>query len=167
MKQVAERWKGLGKYQYALLVAALGALLMLLPAGRGRDCPPEPEPPGGAETFRLEDFETELEGALSRIRGAGRVKVVLTLDGGSRKILAQDLDREGEGKGTTTTVTVEGGDRSRQVVPLQTLAPKFRGALIVCPGGSMPGVRLQLTQALSALTGLRADRITVCEGNDK
>ena len=167
MKQVTERWKELGKYRYALLVAALGALLMLLPAGRGRDRPPEPESPGGAGQFRLEEFEVRLEKILSRIRGAGRVDVVLTLDGGSRQILAQDQEHRGQGEGSTTTVTVGGGSGTQQVVPLQTIAPKFRGALVVCPGGDMPGVRLQLIQALSALTGLRADRISVCEGNGK
>ena len=62
-------------------------------------------------------------------------------------------------------MTVGRGSGSQEVVPLQTLAPEFRGALVVCPGGGDPRVRLTLTQAVSALTGLGTDRISVCEGN--
>ena len=47
---------------------------------------------------------------------------------------------------------------------LQTVAPQFRGALVVCAGGDDPGVRLQVIRAVSALTGLGSDCITVCQG---
>ena len=154
--------KWIGRYQYALLVVALGIFLMLLPAEHGEERGPEPEDPGGSELFDLNDFEARLEEVLSRIRGAGPVRAVLTLDSGTRQILAQDTDGE-----SRTAVTVGTGGGRQEVVPLQQTAPGFRGALIVCPGGGDPEVRLKLTQAVTALTGLRADRISVCEGTDK
>ena len=43
--------------------------------------------------------------------------------------------------------------------------PSFRGALVVCPGGDDPQVQLAITQAVSALTGLGSDRITICAGD--
>ena len=49
----------------------------------------------------------------------------------------------------------------QDVVPLQTVAPEFRGALVVCPGGGNAQVRLKLIEAVSALTGLGSDRIAV------
>ena len=159
----ALKWKGaLGKYRYALLVAAVGVVLLALPGGSQ-----EVQPEGAAEeeTFDLEAFEEKLAGTLSRIDGAGEVQVVLTLDGGSRQVLAQDQDRDGEGSLTSTTVTVGRGSGSQEVVALQTLAPSFRGALVVCPGGGNAQVRLELIQAVAALTGLDSNSISVCRGN--
>lgn len=160
------RWKeALGRYKYALLVVALGAVLLLLPTGAGEKDQEEQASAELADSFDLEAFEEKLEQALSQIDGAGSTSVVLTLDGGSRQVLAQDLDRDSDGGGTATTVTVGRGSGSQTVVPLQTLAPSFRGALVVCPGGGDPQVRLRLVEAVSALTGLGSDRISICEGN--
>ncbi len=159
--EAARRWKGaLGKYGYVLLVMAAGALLLMLPSG-GRDSPKEETQ---EETFDLEAFETKLERTLSRIEGAGETRVVLTLDGGSRRVLARDQDRDGQGGGSNTVVTVGRGSGQQEVVPLQLVAPEFRGALVVCPGGGSASVRLKLIEAVSALTGLGADRISVCAG---
>lgn len=160
------KWKGaLGKYQAVLLVIALGALLLLLPTGGGGDDPEHQAAEDAAECFDLEAFEQRLEDTLSQIQGAGKVRVVLTLDSGSRRVLAQDLEQEGDGSGSSTVVTIGGGSAGEVVVPLQTLAPDFRGALVVCPGGNDPQVKLRLLEAVSALTGLSSHRISVCEGN--
>ena len=158
----ALKWKGaLGKYRYALLVAAVGVVLLALPSGSQEA---QPEGTAETETFDLDAFEEKLEGILSQIDGAGETRVVPTLEGGSRQVLAQDQDRDGEG-GSTTTVTVGRGSGSQEVVALQTLAPSFRGALVVCPGGGNAQVRLELIQAVAALTGLDSNSISVCRGN--
>lgn len=161
--ETAQRWKGaLGKYSYVLLVMAVGAVLLLLPTG-GRDSPDTPEQEEGA-SFDLEAFEEKLERALSQVEGAGETRVVLTLDGGSRQVLARNQDKDGDGGGSNTVVTVGKGSGQQEVVPLQTVAPQFRGALIVCPGGGNAATRLKLIEAVSALTGLGSDRISVCQG---
>ena len=165
--ELAQRWKGaLGNYQYVLLVLAVGVVLLLLPAGEGRDSPAD-QGGGqeGEEAFVLADFEGKLARTLSQIEGAGETSVVLSLDGSSRQILAQDREQDGGGGGSSTVVTVGKGSGSQGVVPLQTVAPSFRGALVVCPGGNDPQIRLRLIEAVSALTGLGADRISVCGGN--
>ena len=38
-------------------------------------------------------------------------------------------------------------------------------ALVVCPGGNDPAVKLQISEAVAALTGLGADKISICKGN--
>ena len=83
----------------------------------------------------------------------------------SRQVLAQDTQSRGEGERSVSTVTLGRGSGSQEVVPLQTVAPQFRGALVVCAGGDDPGVRLQVIRAVSALTGLGSDCITVCQGD--
>lgn len=163
--ELVQRWKeALKKYQYVLLVIAVGAALLFLPTGNRSS--PQPEEPSREEgaAFDLEAFEEKLERALSQIEGAGEAKVILTLDGGSRQVLARNQDRDGEGGGSNTVVTVGRGSGQQDVVPLQTVAPEFRGALVVCPGAGSAQVRLRLIEAVSALTGLGADRISVCQG---
>ena len=160
-------WRGaLEKYKYVLLVMAAGAVLLLLPLGSAGG---EQENPGTAagttQEFDLETFEEKLEQALSQVQGAGDVKVVLSIQTGQRQILAEDQEQDGDGAYHTATVTLGRGSGNQEVVPLQTVAPQFRGALVVCPGGGDPKVRLDLAQAVGALTGLGADRITICQGN--
>jgi stage III sporulation protein AG len=160
------RWKEtLGPYCYVLPLIAVGMCLLLLPAeGRAED-QVEEVISTQSDSFDLEAFEAKLEQILSRIQGAGETQVVLTLDGGSRQVLAQDLDRSETGDMTTSTVTVGRGSGSQEVVPLQTLAPSFRGALVVCPGGGDPQTQLKIAEAVSALTGLGTNRISICQGN--
>ncbi len=154
-------WKeALGKYRCALLVILAGAVLLLLPTGGGEK--KETRQEKEAETFDVSAFEEKLAGVLSRVEGAGEVRVVLTLDSGSRRVLAQDREQDREGGGSSTVVTVGSGSGTQAVVPLQTISPSFRGALVVCPGGGDARVVLALTRAVSALTGLGSDRIAVC-----
>ena len=39
----------------------------------------------------------------------------------------------------------------------------YRGALVVCQGGDRADVKLAVTEAVSALTGLSSDRVTVAK----
>lgn len=156
------------RFRYVLLVLAAGVLLLLLPldgGGEGREAPAqEALQEALQEAFSLEEFEEKLSDTLSQIQGAGEVRAVLSLKGGSRQVLAQDTQRGADGDASAATVTLSQGGGSQTVVPLQTLAPQFQGALVVCPGGNDPEVRLRITRAVSALTGLGSDRISVCPG---
>ena len=60
-------------------------------------------------------------------------------------------------------VVVNTGSGQQTVVRLER-APVFQGAVVVSQGGDRAEVRLLLTQAVSSLTGLGADKITICKG---
>ena len=146
---LVRRWKeALGKYGYVLLVIGVGAALLLWPGGGEKETVLTEE---SGTYFDLEEFETKLEKALSRIEGAGEVSVVLTLASDGRQVLAQDRDTDGGGGGSSTTVTVGRGGGTEEVVPLQTFTPDFRGALVICQGGGEAQVRLRLVEAVSAV----------------
>ena len=140
----------------------VGLVLLVGPAGKENQAETAAETP---QTFDLAATEARLAEALSQIRGAGEVTVVLTLAGGPRQVLAQDVDQAAErGQERRETVVVSRGSGGQEAVAVQEVSPEYQGALLVCPGGGDPTVRLQLTQAVAALTGLGADKISISEG---
>ena len=62
------------------------------------------------------------------------------------------------------TVVISSGSGTQETVLVQQVYPRFQGALVVAEGGGNPTVRLNLTEAVAALTGLGADKISVCKG---
>ena len=143
-----ERLKSiLMKYRYVLLVALAGLALMLFPAGSE-----EAEPtPTVAEEVSL---ESRLESILSRIDGAGEVKVLLTEDRGG-DVFYQTEGEDGK------TVLISGADRSESGLVRTTQPPTYRGAVVVCRGADSAAVRLAVVEAVANATGLGTDRITV------
>ena len=151
----------LSRYKYALLVAALGVALLLWP---GREAAEGERVQTSAGGSQLADVERALEEILGKINGVGQVEVMLTLQSGSELVLAQDATLRYSGSAqapddyqrSTDTVQDSGG-----VVVTREICPQFRGALVVCDGGGNDAVRLQVVEAVSALTGLGSDRIAV------
>ena len=96
---LAQRWRGaLEKYRYVLLVIGAGVVLLMLPAGGGQDSSGrEVQESGETEAFDLERFEEKLAQALSQVEGAGKARVVLTLEEGSRQVLARDREQDRDG----------------------------------------------------------------------
>lgn len=150
--------KKLGAYKYVLAVIGLGALLLLWPGG-GKEAE-KTDPAGGEENFSVEALEAQLEDILSRIDGAGEVSVMLTVRTGMERILAEDGTIRPDEQ-TRETVVISTGSGKQEVVLLAQRYPTFQGALVVCSGGDNAEVRLLITQAVSALTGLNSGHISV------
>ena len=163
-------WKTRGlalfqRYKYALLVVLVGVVLMGLPILGGGEA--EPDQPEGEVAFETEELEERLEEALSRMDGVGAVEVVLTLRSGPIQVLAQDSQstyRSDQSQSSQSTVVVSGGSGVQEPVVIQQLSPQYQGALVICSGGNDPAVRLQVVEAVAALTGLGSDRISVSKG---
>ena len=155
----------LSKYRYVLLVILAGVLLLLLPGGEEK----ESVPTSGAGVTASLDTTAELEHKLeqAQIEGAGEVTVVLSVEAGSKQIWAEDRKSEVDAQSRSeeeSTVVLSRGSGSEEAVPVQQISPRFRGALVVCSGGGNPEVRLSLVEAVSALTGLGSDKISICNG---
>lgn len=159
----------LNRYKYVLIVILAGIVLLLWPSG-GQESGTAGESgglAGGEEDFSVEALEEKLSEVLSKVDGAGQVSVVLTVRSGMERVLAADNSVEqsaGERSSQEKTVIVSTGSGEEAVLITQRY-PTFQGALVVCRGGDDPAVRLLLTQAVSALTGLGSDKITVCKGS--
>ena len=166
-----EKWKKVwDRYKFVALVVALGVGLLLFPFGNGLSSDRASEQAVSSadpEESRTE-LETEMEQILSRISGVGELHLMLTVESGAEQRLAQDTELSYSGATAapddytrrSETVVVSGGSGDAPVVTA-TGAPVYRGALVVCGGGDSPEVRLAVTQAVAALTGLSTERITV------
>ena len=156
-----------GKYKFVAAVLLAGVVLLLWPSGSGASDTTET---GGTPESRTE-LQREMEEILESISGVGRTRVMLMVDTDGERQLARDTELRYSGataapeeySRSTETVLVDGSGGDETVVT-KMLYPTYRGALVVCQGGDRAEVRLAVTEAVSALTGLSADRITVAKG---
>ena len=154
--------KRIEKKKYVLIVLLVGLLIILWPSSGGNtrtttEQAPRSERVGGTPMFSLEEEEVRIAQALSQIAGAGEVSVLLTL----HTSLEQEVAVNEDSSGRRETVTVQAGAGTQSEVTLRYTYPRYQGALIVAEGADDATVRLQITQAVAALTGLGTDRITV------
>ena len=153
------------KYKYVALVALVGVVLMLLPSG-GKEQQDTTEPVNVSEAYSLAETEQRLERLLGRIRGVGQVEVMLTLKSGSSLQLAENRSaslRDSEDRQERDVVTLNRGSGYEDVVVTEQTYPVYQGAVVVCQGASDSGVHLAVIEAVSVLTGLGSDRITVVQ----
>ena len=155
------------RYKYAALVALIGAGLLLWPGLERRETDAGPRQESG---ISVSDIQREMEEILGAMNGVGQVKVMLTLDSDGERQLAQDTQLSYSGETAapddysrrSETVLADGSEGDEALVVRRTY-PTYRGALVVCQGGGRADVRLAVTEAVSALTGLSTDRVTVAE----
>ena len=154
------------KYRYVALVVLAGVVLMLLPSGKGEQQTSSDQPVNVSEAYSLAETEKRLEQLLGRIRGVGQVQVMLTLKNGPELELAEDADdtdRDGELRRQREPVTLNRGSGYEDVVVTEQTYPVYQGAVVVCQGAGDSGVNLAVIQAVSVLTGLGSDKITVVQ----
>ena len=158
-------WKALWqKYRVALLILLAGVLLMLLPTKEAQ----EEESGDRYDSFSLQQTQQQMEEILGHIQGTGRLRLMLTLKTGSQLQLAEDMEQsldETEESCRTETVTINRGGGSEEIVVTRQIYPIYQGALVVCQGADQAAVRLAVTEAVMALTGLSSDKITVVKWN--
>lgn len=150
---------GVSKYKFVLLVLCVGILLMTVPV---KTSEPDTAPPA-AQQMPVSDTVSELTEILGQIQGVGKVQVMLTEAAGAQTIYQADEERTQNGESSSVrleTVIISSGGGEQGLIQTVT-PPVYLGAIVVCQGGSDPAVRLAVTQAVSVVTGIGTDRITV------
>ncbi len=162
--------KNFNKYKYVLLVCLAGLVLAAWPAGRTDGAGPKAQ---AAPALCLPETETlarSLEKTLEDMEGVGRLRVMLTVKSSCRSVYAYDLKtNESSRMGSDSTersaekqqnmVFSEGS--AQTPVMVRTDGPQYQGAVIVCDGADSAAVRLALTEAVRALTGISSDCISI------
>ena len=150
----------ISKYRYGLLVIAVGIFLMVLPEKRTEDVPLAEE----TEIVSEVSVESRLSQILSLVDGAGETQVLLTVFSGEETIYQVDesVQKDTESSDTKiTTITITNREKAETGLIRQVIPPTYLGAIVVCRGGDDPTVKLAVVEAVSKVTGLGADQISV------
>lgn len=153
---------GIKKYRYAILVLAIGLVLMVIPSREQNTATNASELP--IETVNDETLEDKLVTVLSQVSGAGEVQVILSVATGKETVYQTDENRNNNGdsiSSSTNTVTVTDADRNQSGLVRQENPAVYQGAVVICQGADNPSVKLALIDAVSKLTGLGTNCIAV------
>ena len=117
-----------------------------------------------------EILENKLENVLSQIKGAGNVKVMITLEGSPELVYAMDSNEKvsNSQNGSTTTsatspILIENKGASSPLILTEKL-PKVKGVIVVSTGASDIGIKLDILNSVSTLLDISTDKINVLKG---
>lgn len=147
------------KYKYMLLILLIGLVLMSIPNHKDNNTDTAVAVSEVKNTSSL-SVQNELEEILSQIEDVGKVQVMLTIAEGEETIYQTNGNKQDTGS-SNTTVIITDADRNQQGLIRQITPPVYLGAIVICQGCDKPTVRLAVTQAVSKITGLGADCISV------
>lgn len=117
-----------------------------------------------AENTSAVNINRELEKILSKVEGAGRVKVLINYNQSGEKILAYDMEsninekESGKENNSKSEVVYDG---NKMPVILKEYMPKVEGVIIVAQGGNAENVKKQLIAGTVALLGIDEHKIEV------
>ena len=118
----------------------------------------------------VESTESRLESTLSKIEGAGKTKVFITVSDTFETVYASNasIDEGASGKSTEKQLAYpKSGSGSGDPVVVKELVPDIKGVLIVCEGGNRPDVRVEITSSASTALGISTNKIYVTGGTTK
>lgn len=155
-------------------MVVVGAALMMLPSfgtKKGQEVSLDTSIQTGS--YSLEQTQEEMSRIISAIDGVGRAEIMLTVSSGSRVVYQDDRETSYSGSAnapedytsrTQTVLTGSGGEET--ALATQEIYPEYIGAVVVCDGGNQPGTVLKVKEAVSVLTGLGSDRISVVKRSE-
>jgi len=148
-------------------------LLSSLIPGKEREKPRSEEPVPAQQTAAAyaASLEEELSAFIGGIQGAGRTKVLVTLEnnGETRYLKAENSDQAkgGEASGqnsrdswTEEYVLVDGQD-GRKTVAVSVSEPQIRGVAVLCQGGDQPAVQARVLETVTTLLDISSARVSI------
>lgn len=143
----------------------LGVLLILFPSKTDKDTNNKktPSAEASAESY-TEKLEKRILELCSAVKGAGNVRVLVTLESGSEYVYADNIDEEkradGSSAGASDYIIINSGEGEAPVL-VREIYPKVRGVAVVCDGGASADICEKITSLLSASLGISANRVKV------
>jgi len=151
---ISRRIGELLKNKYLICILLAGIVLIILSSGdKSSEKKQETVSKEISEpVFSIDNQEQRLEKLITSIAGAGEAEVMLSLKKSTRRELAED---------ESEYLVISTGSGTQSAVSISYDYPEYLGAVVVCSGADNAGVKLAVTQAVSAVTGLGSDKITV------
>jgi stage III sporulation protein AG len=129
----------------------------------------------------VRNLENDLSSILGKIQGAGKVSVMITLNGGTEIIPAKDesisdkVTNEKDTSGGTRVInekatddkvvfTASQGGNSKPLI-IKEINPEIKGVIVVAEGAKDSKVKLNISRAVQTVLDIPAYRVTVYERN--
>lgn len=161
------------KLLFFIAVGFVGIFLLVL-----SEYVPQNENPTEEETKTLteytyaEEIEKKLTDIVSSINGAGRAKVMVTLENGVESVYAKDEKYENEKRSSSENNSAQNEktlgeqeyillDDGAGGLVIKVIQPKIRGVAVVCEGGDSVYVQQRITETVSAVLDINSSRISV------
>lgn len=179
-------WKKWDKSQWTILILA-GILLMVvaIPTGDNKKEEEQNVMSEPAESTKEKDdyerkMEKKLKDTLSKIEGAGKVDVMITLEDSGESVVEKDMEKETSDlnetdtaggsrteKSTRTTHAAVYSEQNSEKTPFvgKEKTPKVSGVLVVAEGGENTAVKQNISEAVMALFQIDVNRIKVVKMN--
>lgn len=180
LKRITDRFikkTGLsGKVLIIVIIGILGLLMIVLsefiPNGKTKkvnEVPNSIDDASYSESFK-QRTENELKEIISKIDGVGEVSLMLTLDGTTEYVYAEDVDTETDEDNDSKSnkykneVIIVDSDGEEKALVKKIVEPKVKGVVIVCTGGGNSGIKERVTKAVSSALNISTNNICVEKG---
>ena len=154
-------------------VGVLGVVLLILsefiPSGEKKAEKKESVTAAQSQETYAEDIEKRL--TVSSIDGAGKTRVMVTLESGAEQVYAKNEKIKSDTSGGTALEKENFSDEKEYVLIetdgneggmiIKLIQPKIRGVAVVCEGGGSDAVRQEITQAITAVLDISASRVYI------
>lgn len=151
------------------IIFIIGIVLVMFPSGNDTKKTKEEKNVQDYSSYKTE-LEEDLQKIIAKIKGAGKVDVMVTLedDGDTKFATDENVSFSENGEQTTKSaekVHVFSSESSKAEVPIITKKtyPKISGVLICAQGAQNSGVKNNIIKAAEALLGVKSHRIEVLE----
>ncbi len=123
------------------------------------------------DEYRL-SIENELTEVLSKISGVGLVDVMVTIEGTTEYIYAEEItsnESSGEGREESSFkneyVIIENGNQKEALIK-KIIKPKINGVVIVCEGGDNASIAEKVYKSVSTVLDISSARVYVVKGEN-
>lgn len=154
-----------GQKSSAMLVFAGALGLFLLIAGGMKTTTPQKQAPvsESSQSQYTKELEQKLTRVVSKIEGAGRAEVALTLETWEENIYAQDERTDRDGQSGETRHILMNAQNGQQPLVEVTWEPEIRGIAVICEGADNPKVAGRIMETVSVLAGISTNRISIAK----
>ncbi len=158
------------KDKKSLMIVSLGLIGMLLISASELVPQKENEKEEISAAYYSESSENtaQLEEIIGKIKGVGKVKVMLMYEGTAENVYANNVSEQKNDKENRTEeehIILDKGNTEDGLL-IKSVYPRVTGVAVVCEGGESASVKNEITNMLKALYNISSNNISISEMED-
>ena len=168
-------FKGDKKIKIIVIIGIIGILLLMLselvPDTKKKTVQADSKNTGSYETT----LEEKLTNIIGNISGAGKCKVMVTLENGIESVYASEekiSDDSDTGSNSNTEkkyssekkyIVIKASSGSEEALVVKEIQPKIRGVIVVCQGGEDPVVQQKIVEAVTSALDVSSSNVSIAK----